>query len=73
MCELCQNMLVCALQGKEETLGHMVMAAIEILGYKHMTDFWGLQRWRQKLAKKKRPDQHSSGHPQPHAGVSLLA
>lgn len=41
------------LQSKDEMLGHMVMAAVEIQGYKSMTDHWGLQRWRQKHAKGK--------------------
>jgi hypothetical protein len=30
----------------------MVMAAIDIIGYRTMADFWGLQRWRQNNSKK---------------------
>jgi hypothetical protein len=39
----------------------MVMAAIEIIGYKTMADFWGLQRWRQNSKKSKLLD---AGKPQ---------
>lgn len=53
-----------SLQAKDETLGHMVMAAIEITGYKTMADFWGLQRWRQNSKKSKLRNMADADKPQ---------
>jgi hypothetical protein len=35
-------------KAKDEELGSIVTAAIEILGYKSMADVWALDRWRKK-------------------------